>query len=557
MGSQCCSAPQNQQTIELIIDVKGSFHSQTLKNLNSNQIIAQNGNEGLKDHEESFELMGISPKLVLGGEDKGQEKRKALVQQDEKSLKKGEKRKESVSSVGTLKLGVEVFVNLKQGNIHKYYVTGEVLGEGSYGKVWKVTHKNSGMVRAMKQLKKSSLILEEQQRLFAEVNILRNLDHPHIVKLYELYQDEQNYYLITEYLSGGELFDRIKKMSYFSERKAASFMRDILSAVVYCHEQNIVHRDLKPENILFVNESINSTLKIIDFGTSRKYYADKKMTKKLGTAYYMAPEVMRKDYNEKCDVWSCGVVLYILLCGYPPFTGVNNKLIMQRISDGKIVFNDNDWALISKEAKTLISKMLQVDPNQRISAKQALADPWIDKHNSNEQVNLVVLQNLQRFQAESLFTQAVLSYIASQMTSNQEQEELIKAFQILDKDQNGILSKDELIEGYSQVLKDRELAIQEVNKILHIVDLNQSGQVDFSEFLMASMNQEKLMSLEKVKAAFKMFDANNDGKISKEELEMMIGNLEDNLWQQILVECNAEEEITEEEFINILLNQKL
>ncbi|CAD8168988.1 unnamed protein product [Paramecium pentaurelia] len=521
------------------------------------QMIKQDCNEEIKDQNEDFKVMGNSPVIILGVEDKCVQQSKAYMQQDEKSLNYGQKRKLSMSSVGTVKLGVDVFVNLKQGSIHKYYVKGEVLGQGAYGKVWKVTHKNSGMVRAMKQLKKSSLILEEQKRLFAEMNILRNLDHPHIVKLYELYQDEQNYYLITEYLSGKELFDRIKEMSYFSERKAASFMRDILSAVVYCHEQNIVHRDLKPENILFANESQNSPLKIIDFGTSRKYDADKKMTKKLGTAYYIAPEVLRKDYNEKCDVWSCGVILYILLCGYPPFTGINDKVIMQRISDGNFIFDDNDWALISKDAKNLITNMLQVDPNQRISAKQALADPWIDKHNSNEEVNRIVLQNLQRFQAKSVFTQAVLSYIACQMTTNQEQEELIKAFQVLDKDQNGIISKDELIEGYSQVLKDKELAMQEVNKILHIIDLNQSGQVDFSEFLMASMNQEKLVSLERVKAAFKMFDANDDGKISKEELEMMIGNLEENIWQQILVECKAQGEITEEEFIDILLNQKL
>ncbi|CAD8072004.1 unnamed protein product [Paramecium primaurelia] len=537
MGSQCCSAPQKQQTIELIIDVKGSFHSQTKKNLNSNKMIKQDYNEEIKDQNEDIKVMENSPVIILDVEDKCIQQSKAYMKQDEKSLNYGQKRKLSMSSVGTVKLGVDVFVNLKQGSIHKYYVKGEVLGQGAYGKVWKVTHKNSGMVRAMKQIKKNSLILEEQKRLFAEMNILRNLDHPHIVKLYELYQDEQNYYLITEYLSGKELFDRIKEMSYFSERKAASFMRDILSAVVYCHEQNIVHRDLKPENILFANESQNSPLKIIDFGTSRKYDADKKMTKKLGTAYYIAPEVLRKDYNEKCDVWSCGVILYILLCGYPPFTGINEKVIMQRISDGNFIFD--------------------VDPNQRISAKQALADPWIDKHNSNEEVNRIVLQNLQRFQAKSVFTQAVLSYIACQMTTNQEQEELIKAFQVLDKDQNGIISKDELIEGYSQVLKDRELAIQEVNKILHIIDLNQSGQVDFSEFLMASMNQEKLISLERVKAAFKMFDANDDGKISKEELEMMIGNLEENIWQQILVECKAQGEITEEEFIDILLNQKL
>ncbi|CAD8181434.1 unnamed protein product [Paramecium pentaurelia] len=561
MGAQCCcSFPQKLITNEIVIDVKGSLNTLSKKSINNDQLIGLDNVNEIKEQYQDFEVIADSPQDLTPKDDQNGQQCKMFAQSESKVdtlPKNGIKKKLTVSSIGTVKLGADVFVNLKQGSIHKYYTTGEVLGQGAYGKVWKVTHKNTGMIRAMKQLKKSSLIVEEEQRLFAEMNILKNLDHPHIVKLYELYQDQQNYYLITEYLSGGELFDRIKSMTYFSEKKAAEFIRQILLAVVYCHEQKIVHRDLKPENILFINESSNSPLKVIDFGTSRKYDTVKKMTKKLGTAYYIAPEVLKQDYNEKCDVWSCGVILYILLCGYPPFTGKTEKDIMHKVSEGKFKFDQEDWGFISEEAKNLIIKMLQVNPNQRISAKQALHDPWIDKHNLNEKVNQIVLQNLQKFQAKSIFTQAVLSYIACQMTSQQEQDELVKTFQTLDQDKNGILSKDELIEGYTLVLKDKDLAIKEVNKILQIVDLNQSGQVDFSEFLMAAMNQEKLVSLERVKAAFKIFDANDDGKISKEELENMIGSIDEELWQQILTECKAEGEITEKEFIEILLNQKL
>ena len=178
-----------------------------------------------------------------------------------------------------------------------------MLGQGAYGKVWKVTHKTTGLVRAMKQLKKSALIKEEEERLLQEMKILRYLDHPNVVKLFELYQDEQNYYLITEFLSGGELFNRIKKEQFFSECRAAELMRQILLAVAYCHEMEIVHRDLKPENIIFTSEAQDSSLKIIDFGTSRKMNG-KNMTKKLGTVcsfhiyyyflqpFYIAPEVL-------------------------------------------------------------------------------------------------------------------------------------------------------------------------------------------------------------------------------------------------------------------------
>jgi calcium-dependent protein kinase len=137
-------------------------------------------------------------------------------------------------------------------------------------------------------------------------------------------------------------------MSFFSEKKAADYIRQILMAVNYCHEQNIVHRDLKPENVLFVNESQDSKLKVIDFGTSRKFDSLKKMTKRLGTVtktkpyfkpYYIAPEVLNHQYNEKCDIWSCGVILYILLCGYPPFTGKTEKDILDKVKTGSFRFD--------------------------------------------------------------------------------------------------------------------------------------------------------------------------------------------------------------------------
>ena len=178
------------------------------------------------------------------------------------------------------------------------------------------------------------------------MEILKNLDHPNIVKLYELYQDEKFYYLITEFLPGGELFDRIQQSKHFSESKAAKLMRQVMSAVAYCHEKSIVHRDLKPENIIFINKDENSDLKVIDFGTSRSFKADEKMKKRLGTPYYIAPEVLKREYNEKCDIWSCGVILYILLAGYPPFNGKSEQDIFKKILIGKVTFYRNIYFLI-------------------------------------------------------------------------------------------------------------------------------------------------------------------------------------------------------------------
>ncbi|CAK75708.1 unnamed protein product (macronuclear) [Paramecium tetraurelia] len=458
-----------------------------------------------------------------------------------------------------IKLGHDIFVKLKEGSIGSHYNFGKVLGQGAFGKVWKVTHKTTGLVRAIKQLKKSSLIKEDEQRMFSEMNILKNLDHPHIVKLFELYQDENNYYLVTEYLSGGELFDRIKKMSSFSENIAADYIRQILLATMHCHQQNIVHRDLKPENVIFINEDPNSQLKVIDFGTSRKFDNTKAMSKRLGTPYYIAPEVLNHQYNEKCDIWSCGIILYILLCGYPPFSGKSENQILDRVKAGKFNFDPEDWDQISKEAKEFITKLLRMDPNKRLSAKQALDDPWLVKYAPTSQVNKRVLDNIRQFRAQTILKQALMSYMITQMSTQKEISELQNEFKRLDINNDGYLSKEELIKGYQQLKLDYKYAQEEVDRMIDMIDINRSGMIDFSEFCMAAINQEKLLSVQRVEQAFKIFDLNGDGFISKQELESIMGDLGDDVWSQILSDCdgNNDGKISYEEFVRMLKNKKL
>lgn len=162
---------------------------------------------------------------------------------------------------------------------------------------------------------------DETRMLFNEINILRELDHPNIVKMYEFFEDEKRYYIVTEICKGGELFDEIIARGKFTEKDAAVLMKQVLSCVNYCHKNHIVHRDLKPENILLEQNKDFDQIKIIDFGTSLLFDSAKSLDEKLGTPYYIAPEVLNKKYNEKCDIWSCGVIVYILLSGMPPFNG--------------------------------------------------------------------------------------------------------------------------------------------------------------------------------------------------------------------------------------------
>jgi len=219
-----------------------------------------------------------------------------------------------LSSKINMNITSQQFVNEKRGKISKDYEILQVIGKGAFGEVKKVIHKLTGDIRAMKIIKKDKVDEAYLRSLNTEISILKQLDHPNIVKLYEIYQDTKNIYLITEFLGGGELFDLILKTKHFNENIAARIMKQVFSAVGYCHSKNIVHRDMKPENLLLENpESFD--IKIIDFGLARTYSADKMMCQRMGTPYYIAPEVLRKKYNEKCDIWSCGVILYILLSG--------------------------------------------------------------------------------------------------------------------------------------------------------------------------------------------------------------------------------------------------
>ena len=185
--------------------------------------------------------------------------------------------------------------------------------------------------------------------------MLKAVDHPNILKLYEFYQDSKNYYLVTEFCTGGELFDRITDKGSFTEAMAAHYMDQILNAIFYCHSKGIVHRDLKPENFVLDSPAEDAILKVIDFGTSSFFTEGETLKKKYGTPYYIAPEVLKKNYNQKCDLWSCGVNLYILLCGFPPFHGNTDEDIMKRVKKGIFSFPSPEWDQVSEEGKNLIT----------------------------------------------------------------------------------------------------------------------------------------------------------------------------------------------------------
>mmetsp|Transcript_4996 Transcript_4996/g.14334 ORF Transcript_4996/g.14334 Transcript_4996/m.14334 type:complete len:363 (-) Transcript_4996:506-1594(-) len=259
------------------------------------------------------------------------------------------------------------------------------LGSGQYGVVRRCTDRHTRDAFAIKSVLKAHVANIEVLR--EEVYLLKEVSHPNIIKLVDVFEDKEHVHLVQEMCTGGELFDRIvarresPQGGQFSECEAALIVRQILDAVAYCHEEkNIVHRDLKPENFLFETKSESAVVKVIDFGyATRHTNGQKPMKDEVGTPLYMSPEVMDKKYNRSCDVWSVGVIAYTLLAGHPPFNGNNEKEIYENVRDGKFRFPSPQWDDVSLSAKDFICKVLKRDAKQRITAAEAAKHKWIQE----------------------------------------------------------------------------------------------------------------------------------------------------------------------------------
>jgi calcium-dependent protein kinase len=426
-------------------------------------------------------------------------------------------------NLDNIKISKGNFINYKKGLIENDYTIGDICGSGAFATVRKVTNKVSGQVRALKIIKKQKG--QDSARMYLEVEILKKLVHPNIMQIFEFYEDKKNFYIITELCEGGELFDQIVDKGSFNETEAAWVMKQLMNAINYIHSNNIVHRDLKPENILLDTKK-NNIIKIIDWGTARFFEKNKKMNKVSGTPYYIAPEVLFEKYDEKCDIWSCGVIMYILLCGYPPFNGETDNEILNKIKTGKFVFPEEEWDNISDEGKDLISKMLEFNPSNRFSASDCLNHKWLTdntKKTIDSKFSIKCLNNMKKFHAERKLQQAALTYIVNHLLSKEEKNELLELFQAFDKNGDGVLSKEEIYEGYKNILGEVEAA-KEVERIMNEVDIDRSGTIDYNEFVMAATNRQNILNKEKLEATFKMFDKDGSGSISAEEIRSFLGN---------------------------------
>jgi calcium-dependent protein kinase len=326
-----------------------------------------------------------------------------------------------------------------------------------------------------------------------------------------------------------------------------------MSAINYCHKNGIVHRDLKPENLLFLSKSDNSPIKVIDFGMSKRFDSSTKiMSERVGTAYYISPEVLKGKYDEKCDIWSAGVILYIIICGYPCFNGDTDDDIFKAILKGKIQFPSPEWDNISNDAKELIKKMC-CSPDKRLTAEQVLNEIWVKDNapNSNKTLLPVMMDGIKEYAKSNKFRKAVLTYIASRL-SDKEIKKIKEIFQNIDANNDGKLSLEELKKA---VALSGGLKIEFVDEIFKSIDTDNSGNIEYTEFISASIEKNIYLNEEKLKDAFNLFDADGSGKISRAEIGKVLhldknSKEVDNIITKL--DTNKDGEIDFEEFINMM-----
>ena len=450
------------------------------------------------------------------------------------------------------------FISMTKDSLTDYYKIIRIIGEGGFSKVFEVKNLKTNETFACKKISKVNVI--DLQKFKNETSIISKSDHPNIIKLYEIYESHRSFYLIMELCKGGQLFEQIteraQKKNMYSEKDAAEIFQQIMSGIEYCHNQGVCHRDLKPENILCLNDSDdkNSQLKIIDFGLS-KHFKLNKLNSRVGSVYYISPEVLDCAYTEKCDIWSGGVLLFLLLSGKLPFTGKDDQEIFSKIKACSYNMDDKIWENISNEAKDLIRHML-VPENERFSAKEVLAHPWFKIVNEIKDKKINIDFNFfKEFSEENNLKKVVLYFIATRL-NEKEIKELSQLFKDFDTNLDGQISYEEFEKGFLKYKsKNKFLNQNDIKHIFDSVDINKNGKIDYSEFIAATLEGRKEIVEKRLLETFAVYDKQNTGKIKKENLIKALHideSLKEKGLEKLIDELSKEDLIDYNEFLKLL-----
>lgn len=492
-----------------------------------------------------------------------------------------------------------------------YLFCGDV-GSGSFGKVMLVRHKSTKQLRACKVVAVQTAL--QRELMDNEIRLLKSLNHPHIMKMHEVYFEQAseqgqvasgNIYLVTELCEGGDLFSRIlhhyeRLKQPMTESHVAFMMQQILSATKYCHDQGIIHRDIKPENILFVDRSASSPLKIIDFGLANfhekireqakevkvarsgamgriarmlpsvngrhliPWHERKRVMQKAGTPHYMAPEMIEGSYDHKADLFSIGIILCQLFTGWHPFyqPGDDETAVRAKISSSEAVqFPMDIWSQVSPSALDLCRKLLDKSPKLRLSATSALAHEWFQDPSKPspfgnvDGLSVSIFDGLKQYQAYNKLKRAVLQLLTRELSEFQIQE-LRAKFMALDKEGDGLLSPEELVEGMCHV--GYEMSQRELEQIMAALDGSGNQRIGYKEFISALIERRVKFDRQQLFECFKKFDKQGKGLITYQDVKSVMCNaITESEWQEIAVVGGKQDlsdmpELTFDEFVSLM-----
>ncbi|KAJ7971348.1 putative Calcium-dependent protein kinase [Quillaja saponaria] len=430
------------------------------------------------------------------------------------------KKPHNVKRLSSAGLQAESVLRRKTGHVKEYYTLGRKLGHGQFGTTFLCVEKGTGKEYACKTIAKRKLLTDDDvEDVRREIEIMHHLaGNPNVVSIKGAYEDAVSVHVVMELCAGGELFDRIVKRGHYTERKAAQLARTIVGVIEACHSLGVMHRDLKPENFLFVNEEEDSPLNAIDFGLSVFFKPGEIFYDVVGSPYYVAPEVLGKRYGPEADVWSAGVIIYILLCGVPPFWAESEDDIFEEVLHGDLDFSSDPWPNISKSAEDLVRKMLVRDPRKRITAHEVLCHPWVqvDGVAPDKPLDPAVLSRLKQFFAMNKLKKMALRVIAEKL-SEEEIAGLREMFKMIDTDSSGQITFEELKVGLKRF--GANLNESEIYDLMQAADVDNSGTIDYGEFIAATLHLNKVDREDHLFAAFSYFDKDGSGYITQDELQ--------------------------------------
>ena len=320
---------------------------------------------------------------------------------------------------------------------------------------------------------------------------------------------------------GGELFDSIVQAGNFTEKKAAVYFRTMVDVIRHCHEFGVMHRDLKPENFLLTTKDPETQqLKLTDFGLGMFFTHGDRFRDLVGSPYYVAPEVLKKNYSHEADMWSLGVILYIMLSGLPPFWGDTEDQIFRMVLKGELDFSSAPWPTLSEGAKDCIRKLCVMDPARRSTAAEILTHPWLQKEAaSDDPIDSFVIERIKGFAAMNRMKKTAMLVIGQNLDPS-EIVGMSRLFKSIDADSSGYITVTELrdaLSDWGHCIKPEEL-----EAVMHIADVDGNGSIDYNEFVAATMHLSKLQKEALLRKAFAAFDLNGDGRITEAELKTVL-----------------------------------